>query len=391
MGRGLRRTAQRTGREARRPVAHGRGRDATSPRNEEVALLAAGGFDGQNAAVDQRLNEVRLSDGTHVAYAVVGSGPPLLFLPGWVSHLELGWALSAERRFCEALADGRTLIRYDRPGTGLSGPVTGGDLVAAELEIVQAVTSAVGVDRFSLLGTSLSSALAVKWAVHRPETVDRLVLYGGWVDGQELTTPAIRQHLVGLVREHWGLGSEILSDVFAPGSDPGFRAGFAAMQRESATAERAAELLGASYAISVADDLPNVTARTFVIHRDSERAVPVAEGRRLAAGIAGAELTVLPGEQHIAFAGDVDALTDAIRASLAMPRRRRRTDRVLTERQLEVARLVAQGSSNRDIARALVISERSAESHVDRIRTRLDLRSRAQLAAWYATAHPELP
>ncbi|HVU73673.1 MAG TPA: alpha/beta fold hydrolase [Mycobacteriales bacterium] len=341
--------------------------------------------------MEQRLDEVRLSDGTRVAYAVVGSGPPLLFLPGWVSHLELGWALAAERRFCEALADGRALIRYDRPGTGLSGPASGADLVATELEIVEAVTGAVGADRFSLLGTSLSSALAVKWAVHRPETVDRLVLYGGWVDGRQLTTPAIRQHLVGLVREHWGLGSEILSDVFAPGSDPGFRAGFAAVQRESTTAERAAELLAASYAISVADDLADVTVPTFVIHREDERAVPVAEGRRLASGIAGAELTVLPGDQHIAFAGDVDALTDAIRSALGMARRRRRTHPVLTDRQLEVARLVAQGRSNRDIAQALVISERSAESHIDRIRTRLDLRSRAQLAAWYATSHPQVP
>ena len=77
---------------------------------------------GTMIVMQQRIDRLRLSDGTSVSYAVAGSGPPLVYLPGWVSHVELGWALPLERRFYESLATGRTLIRYDRPGSGLSDP-----------------------------------------------------------------------------------------------------------------------------------------------------------------------------------------------------------------------------------------------------------------------------
>jgi DNA-binding CsgD family transcriptional regulator len=111
--------------------------------------------------------------------------------------------------------------------------------------------------------------------------------------------------------------------------------------------------------------------------------VPLAEGQRLAAGIPGASLTVLPGRGHPPTAGDVDALVDAIRAGLGLPKLRQRYAATLTKRQLEVAALVAEGMSNRQIAERLVITERSAESHVERIRGRLGFRSRSQIAAWY--------
>ena len=71
--------------------------------------------------VEQQLGSASLEDGTAIRFAVAGRGPVAIYVPGWVSHLELGWALPAERQFYEGLADGRTLVRYDRPGCGLSG------------------------------------------------------------------------------------------------------------------------------------------------------------------------------------------------------------------------------------------------------------------------------
>ena len=333
--------------------------------------------------MQQRIQRLRLPDGTQVSYAVTGSGPPLLFLPGWVSHLELGWALPVERRFYESLADGRTLIRYDRPGYGLSDPAPAGDLVDVEMRVLAALLDTLGLVTVDLLGTSLSAPLAVHWAAEHPGTVDRLVLYGGWVQGDRIAGPELREHVLGLVQHHWGLGSDVLMDIFAPGADAGVRAALATHQRLSATAEGAHRALAASYAIDVADDLARVTAPTTVLHRQDDRAVPVAEGRRLAAGIAGATMHVLPGRAHIPFVGDADALVDGIRAGLGLPPLTRRFSQSLTPRQLEVAALVSQGLSNRQIAGRLVITERSAESHVERIRDRLGFRSRAQVAAWY--------
>src|SRR5690349_4226643 len=162
--------------------------------------------------VEQQLGSATLDDGTAIRFAVVGRGPVAIYVPGWVSHLELGWALPAERQFYEGLADGRTLVRYDRPGCGLSGRTSRTDVVDLELEVLDAVATAVGVDRFDLLGASFGAPLAVRWAARHPHSVTRLVLYGGWVAGAAVATPAVREHVLGLVDEHWGLASDVLTE-----------------------------------------------------------------------------------------------------------------------------------------------------------------------------------
>src|SRR5689334_12543567 len=292
--------------------------------------------------VEQRLGLTTLGDGTSVRYAVTGRGPVAIHVPGWVSHLELGWAVPGERRFYEELGDGRTLVRYDRPGCGLSGPTTRTDVVELELEVLRAVATAVGVERFDLVGASFGAPLAVRWAARHPESVTRLVLYGGWVDGDGVAEPGVREHVLGLVRQHWGLASDVLTEIFAPEADAGFRAMFSRYQRDSASAAWAHHLLAACYDVDVAADLGRIAAPTSVIHREGDRAVPLAEGERLAAGIPGATLTVLPGRTHIPFAGDSAAVVDAVRVGLGMPPVRRVPPRpVLTPRQLEVAALVA--------------------------------------------------
>lgn len=339
------------------------------------------------ALVEQRLGSATLMDGTEIRFAVAGRGPVAIYVPGWVSHLELGWAVPAERQFYQGLANGRTLVRYDRPGCGLSGGTSRTDVVELELEVLQAVATAAGAARFDLVGASFGAPLAVRWAARHPHSVTRLVLYGGWVNGDAVAAPAVREHLLGLVDQHWGFASDVLTEIFAPDADAGFRAMFSRYQRESASVEWAHHVLSACYDIDVTDDLGQVSARTTVIHRQDDRAAPLAEGERLAAGIRGATLTVLSGRTHIPFAGDSLAVLNAMRDGLGLPALDRVASPTLTPRQMEVASFVAQGWSNRQIADELVISERTAESHVERIRDRLGFRSRAQVAAWYIASH----
>ncbi len=338
--------------------------------------------------VEQRLGKAYLPDGTAVRFAIVGTGPVAIYVPGWVSHLELGWALPAEREFYEGLSAGRSLVRYDRPGCGLSGSTDRTDFVELELEVLQTVAAAVGADRFDLIGASFGAPLAVRWAARHPDSISRLVLYGGWVDGGAVAAPAVRQHVLGLVDQHWGFASDVLTDIFAPDADAGFRAVFSRYQRESTSAASAGRLLAACYDLDVADDLGRITAPTTVIHRKDDRAAPIAEGERLAGGIDGATLTVLAGRTHVPFAGDAHSVLNAMRGGLGLPALARAAPRTVTPRQLQVAALVAQGWSNRQIADELVITERSAESHVERIRARLGFRSRAQIAAWYVATNP---
>ncbi|GAA2590875.1 alpha/beta fold hydrolase [Winogradskya consettensis] len=333
--------------------------------------------------MQQRLDRVVLADGTVVAYASVGAGRPLVYVMGWLTHLRLGWELPAERALYEALGQGIRLVRYDRAGCGMSPAVDRPASLAFELEQLGAIAAALG-EPFDLMGTSMGAPVAVAWAAAHPETVRRLVLYGGWVRGSDVSAPGVRNHVLGLVESHWGLGSDVLTDIFAPDADRSTRAELARYQRACSSAATARELLALSYDIDVSDLLAQVRAPALIVHRTGDRAAPVAQAHALAAGISGAELVLLAGRSHLPFAGDRDELVRVIRRFLGLGVTRRRPDE-LTPRQREVADLVSQGCTNREIAVRLGIDERSAEGHVERIRLRLGFRSRAQIAAWVSS------
>lgn len=333
--------------------------------------------------MQQRIAQVPTADGADLATATVGSGPPLLLVPGWLTHLELSWRLREERAFLEGLAAGRTLIRFDRAGCGLSGPAAGPPSLARELAQVDAVATAHAGDRaMDVVGTSLGAPVAAAWAAANPLRVRRLVLYGGWVRGSEVAAPEVRAHVLGLLEAHWGLGSDVLAEIFAPESGRAMRTQVARYQRASSDAATARDLLALSHRLDIAALLRDVAAPTLVLHREGDRAAPLAQAEALAAGIPGAQLTVLPGRSHLPYVGDTDALVRTIRRFLGLPVARTAAGD-LTPRQLEVAALIADGRTNREIATRLGIEERSAEGHVERILQRLGARSRAQVAAWY--------
>lgn len=329
-----------------------------------------------------------LPDGTRVAYSLNGSGPCLLAVPGWLSHLELGWAVPADRAFHEALATGRTLVRYDRPGCGLSDPYDGPRTMELELAAVDAVTRAVGAERCDLIGWSMGAAVAAQWAADHPASVDRLVLYGGWARGAAIGDDASRRHILGLLGSHWGLGSDLLTELFAAEADAGTRLALVQYQRAASTASTAVALLRLAYDLDVSAALPRVQAPTLVLHRTGDRAAPIAQSRVLAAEIPDARLVELAGRSHLPAIGDSAAVVAEVRRFLGLRPLRRRTPTGLTPRQMEVAGLVARGLTNQEIAQRLGITERSAESHGERIRLRLGFRSRAQVAAWYVATAP---
>jgi pimeloyl-ACP methyl ester carboxylesterase/DNA-binding CsgD family transcriptional regulator len=337
--------------------------------------------------VEQSVGWVDLPDGTSVAYATDGAGPPLLFVGGWLSHLGLSWDLRPERAFLEALANGRTLVRYDRSGCGMSDrPKEGGWSLELEEVTIHAVMSAVGGVKFDLLGSSLGVPIAIDWAARHPETVNRLVLYGGWARGQQVAAPQVRDHIVGLIRSAWGLGSDVLTEIFAPEASADTRAALSNYQRQSSSAETAADLLLACYDVDVFDRLGDITAPTLLLHRRDDRAAPLEQSQLIASRIESARLVDLPGRSHLPYVGDVDLLVREIRRFLELPSLRKPAVPTLTKRQKEVADLVSQGMTNRDIAQRLSIDERTAEGHVERIRDRLGVRSRAQIAAWWVAS-----
>jgi pimeloyl-ACP methyl ester carboxylesterase/DNA-binding CsgD family transcriptional regulator len=329
-------------------------------------------------------------DGPRIAHASEGRGPALLVPAAWISHLQLLWEDPAYRSFFAPLAAARTVVQYDRPGCGLSEPWPGPQDLETDLAVLRAVADSLDLARFDLLGISLGAPVSVAFAARFPERVGRLLLYGGYADGRQIASPAVRAAMLDLIRAHWGLGSEVLADIFLPEGSAESKALFARLQREAASAQSAVDTLAQCYEVDVAHLLPQVAAPTLVMHRRDDRAIPYRAGRELAAGIPGARLVSLPGRSHFPYVGEAAAV---VRASLEFlgsapptaphePAGRRSDE--LTPRQLQVAALVTEGLTNRQIAERLGIEERSAEGHVERIRLRLGVTSRAQVAAWWA-------
>jgi pimeloyl-ACP methyl ester carboxylesterase/DNA-binding CsgD family transcriptional regulator len=339
--------------------------------------------------------------GARIAYATIGRGPVLIAPASWISNVELLWQDPAARRLLAPLAAHRTLVLYDKPGCGLSDRWPGRQTLDADLQVLQTVAGHLGVERFDLLGISTAAAVSLAFAARHPGRVGRLIVYGGYADGRQVASARVRAAMIGLVRAHWGLGSGVLADIFLADGDAEGKEQFARLQRGAATADFACELLAHCYETDVQDLLERVSAPTLVLHRRDDRAIPYRLGRDLAARIPGARLVSLEGRSHFPHAGDSGAVVHAIVEFLGEPAgpperpgppSGRRAE-VLTPRQLQVAALVAEGLSNRLIARRLGIQERSAEGHVERIRLRLGVNSRAQIAAWWARhdAAPETP
>jgi pimeloyl-ACP methyl ester carboxylesterase/DNA-binding CsgD family transcriptional regulator len=336
-------------------------------------------------------------EGRRVAVGTVGEGPPVVIGGWWMSHLEHDWRNPAFRRFVGALGRHRTVIRYDRPGTGLSadGQNPPGAL-AAELAVLAGVIDALGLERPGLYAGSSGGPVACALAAERPDLVDRLVLYGSYANGADIADPEARESILAIVRGHWGLGSRVLADVFMPTGGGAERAAFAEYQREVASPELAAKDLEAVYSYDVRDLLGRISAPTTVVHRSDDTAIPARLGTELAAAVPGASLTMLDGSEHFPWRGDAAAAAEAILAGLgvsdpqveipaepegepAPPEPPPGTE--LSGRELEVLRLVALGRSDREIAEELVLSPHTVHRHVANIRTKLRLPSRAAAAA----------
>jgi DNA-binding CsgD family transcriptional regulator len=181
------------------------------------------------------------------------------------------------------------------------------------------------------------------------------------------------------VRAHWGLGLKALAGTFVTDPTAEDLAGFTRFQRTSASAAVAARLLEVYYETDIRDLLPAVRARTAVLHREADRGTRFELGREVAALIPGATLILLPGSSHLFYHGDWPAVLEAVLDFL--------TERMsqgprLTARELQVAELVAEGLTNQAIARRLSVAPRTAETHVENIRRKLQVSSRAQIAAW---------
>jgi pimeloyl-ACP methyl ester carboxylesterase/DNA-binding CsgD family transcriptional regulator len=332
--------------------------------------------------------------GGKVAYATTGSGPVLLLESGWITHLHSQLDLFSYREFVAALAERFTVLRYDKPGCGLSDRDAPDLTFPAQVRAAIAVADAAGAGRFAIFGASQGGQLGAALAAAHPDRVSALVLYGACADGAALGPAEALDSIVGVVRAAWGLGGKMMAGIFVHEPSAADIDAMNLFQRESASSEAAAELLAEYYRTDVTGLLPGITARTAVLHRQGDTATRFELGRQLAALIPGAELVPLPGSGHLFYANEWQPVLAAALDFLAAEASPDGAEQAesgsagtpLTGRELEVARLIAGGLTNHAIASRLGIAPRTAESHAENIRRKLGVRSRAQIAAW-VTAH----
>ena len=271
-----------------------------------------------------------------IAYQVIGEGDiDLVLVPQWLSNIEQYWDHPSAAYFLRRIASFSRLIVFDKRGSGLSDGVPETQTLEERMDDVLAVMDAVGSERAVLFGPSEGGPMAALFAATYPERCVSLILYGAcarWLkapDYPEGRPPA----LVAAYGKRWidGWGSGASLDVLAPtlAQDTGFRRWWGRFERHSVRPGMVRPILDTINALDIRAVLPAIQVPTLIVHRRGDRLVDVGNGRYLAANIPGARYLELPGDDHIYFAGDADALLDEIEEFVTGARGTHDPDRVL--------------------------------------------------------------
>lgn len=253
------------------------------------------------------------SDGVRLGYCVHGKGPPLLFVRGWLSHIEGMWEIPAFRSFVECLAHRFTVVRYDTRGQGVSTREIDAVDLDAFLRDIDAVVEHLDLHDIVLWGQTYGAPIAIAYTARHPDRVHRLILDGGYARGTDVMPAERREHFLSTVADMWPDSLSLLSHFTNPDPTPvqdsPQRRSWA---RRTMTGEVAALLYGFAFTVDVTEELERVPVEALVMHRRGSRAIPVGAGRHLASSIPDASFVALEGSAHNSWEGDAAQTLDAV-------------------------------------------------------------------------------
>ena len=268
-----------------------------------------------------------------IAYQVVGSGPfDLVFVPGFVSNVDLFWEMPDWAYFFGRLSAFSRLIHFDKRGTGLSDRVAGIATLEERMDDVRAVMDAAGSERAALFGSSEGGAMSVLFAATYPQRAQALVLYGSYARATHLLSEDQFNKEMDLIDRLWGTGEYTLGRYFPSGvSQEAARIAFARRERQSASPSAVMAIRRMNREIDARHVLPAIQVPTLVMHRVGDSAISVELGREIAANIPGAKYVELPGADHIPFFERdlTDRMVDEVEEFLTGSRSEPDVDRVL--------------------------------------------------------------
>jgi pimeloyl-ACP methyl ester carboxylesterase/DNA-binding CsgD family transcriptional regulator len=343
-----------------------------------------------SATIRQSVHLVTTSDGTRLAWADAGAGPPVVKAANWLTHLEYEWDSPVWKHWLQFFSSHYRLVRYDERGCGMSDWQCGRLSVDQWVDDLEAVIDAAGLSEpVSLLGISQGASTCIRYARRHPERVARMILYGGYARGalRRGLPEAGRtyQAITELCRVSWGSDNpafrQLFTSRFIPGGTYEQLQWYNDLCLKTTTGAIAAELLEARACVDVSAELGDLRTPTLVIHAREDAVVPVAEGRLLASAIGGAEYVEVDSRNHVLLEQEVawQRFRDAVLAFIAP-----KTPAVdaafaaLSAREREVLTLMTDGLSNLDIAERLKISEKTVRNHASNLFDKLGVWSRAQ-------------
>jgi len=286
----------------------------------------------------QPITRYARSGSVSIAYQVVGDGSrDLVFVGGWVSHLESGWDEPLLARFRRRLASFSRLILFDKRGTGMSDRVPDANLPTLEqrMDDVRAVMDAAGSERAALFGQSEGASMAILFAATYPERTTAVVTFGAFAsrirhpDYPWAPTTEERQRLYDLIERDWGGDVDMSELAPSMAHDDGFRQRLSTLLRLSASPGAALALARMNTEIDVRGILSAIRVPTLIMHRTGDRDANIEEGRYIAARIPRAKFLELPGPDHLPWVGDQAQVVDEIEEFLTGIRPAPESDRVL--------------------------------------------------------------
>ncbi|MEH2592293.1 adenylate/guanylate cyclase domain-containing protein [Bradyrhizobium sp. AZCC 1721] len=271
------------------------------------------------------------SGDVRIAYQVVGEGPfDLVFVPGFISNLDVAWEEPYRARVWTRLAAFARLIMFDKRGTGLSDRTVGVPTLEERMDDVRAVMDAVGSEQAALFGISEGGAMSVLFAATYPERTRALVLYGAYGHFRSWVLPPDEiEGALERMEKNWGTGESLR--LFAPSvaSDETFKLAWARFERLGASPSAVVALMRMNSEIDVRPVLPSIQVPTLIIHRQGDVRVNVEAGRFMARQIPNAKYLELPGSDHLLWTGETERALDEVEEFLTGSRCAIESDRVL--------------------------------------------------------------
>jgi pimeloyl-ACP methyl ester carboxylesterase/DNA-binding CsgD family transcriptional regulator len=329
-------------------------------------------------------------DGTRIAYAVSGDGPPVVMMPSWLTHLEYQWRSVAWQPWLEALSARYTLIRYDPRGCGLSDRNVADLTFDSWVRDFQVLVDALKLRRFSLIGICQGGAVAIAYAGRDADRISNLVLYGTYARGRNKRStvplePEKARLMLEMLQLGWGQEDHAFMRAFATqfqpeGSMEHLRS-WCELQNAATSPENAVKLTRVMFDVDVQDLASSITCPTLIAHSERDAVTPFEEGRLLAQLVPNASFLPLGSPNHFMLPHELAWKTFVERLYAFLPRPTKGNFSELTTREKEVLHLLARGWDNDQIGSELKIAEKTVRNHVSGIFAKLGVETRARAVA----------